>query len=70
MKKMILLAVAGLALVACADTRNHINKDSTAWETNVYQVGKDKQKLDEQQQEAGRYGEAQREYKDGVPTFR
>ena len=70
MKKAILLAVTAIVLAACADTRNHIHKDSTQWETNVYNVKRDTQELTDSQKETAKHGEAEREYKDGVPTFR
>lgn len=70
MKKIVLLAIAAMTLAACADTRSHISKDAHTWEKNEYQVGRDTQKLDEQQQEIGKRGEAERVYKDGMPTFR
>lgn len=49
MKKTLLLAVTAIALAACADTRNHIHKDSTQWETNVYNVKRDTQELTDSQ---------------------
>ncbi|XXQ68784.1 membrane lipoprotein lipid attachment site-containing protein [Neisseriaceae bacterium B1] len=37
MKKIITLAVATFILAACADTRNHVNKDATSWNKVQYQ---------------------------------
>lgn len=37
MKKIITLTVATLILAACADTRNHVNKDATTWDKVQYQ---------------------------------
>ena len=42
MKKALLLTLAALTLVACADTRSHVNDQSTNWETVKYQVGAEK----------------------------
>lgn len=40
MKKSLLLALAAaLTLAACADTRSHISKNSTQWESVDYSVG-------------------------------
>ncbi|CRZ21175.1 peptidyl-dipeptidase [Kingella kingae] len=70
MKKAMILGVITLTLAACADTRSHISSNATSWEHKEYEVGKAKQDLDEQQRETARHGEAQRVYKNGVPTFR
>lgn len=45
MKKTIVLGLAALMLAACADNLAHIKSDSTAWESNKYQVGADKEEV-------------------------
>lgn len=42
MKKALLITLAALTLAACADTRSHVNDQSTNWETVKYQVGAEK----------------------------
>lgn len=70
MKKIITFSMLAIVLAACADTRSHISKDAVSWEHKEYEVGQANQELDNEQQETARHGEAQRVYKNGVPTFR
>ena len=42
MKKALLITLTALTLAACADTRSHVNSQSSNWETVKYQVGAEK----------------------------
>jgi len=42
MKKALLIPQPALPRAACADTRSHVNSQSSNWETVKYQVGAEK----------------------------